>query len=202
MAASIRGRAPLLSLLLGVGAAMTAAAPGADNWYPADITPPPGTHYPCALTALPPGLPGIPAAERELINHVYSMVLKAVQAKLVLLAALEKGQRGLEPQLAAYLRTTDEALRKIQGEPVPAGLEPFKANVTQAIELQRAFFRKAVPARGQGTSYQDLFRYPEARQSSRLLLGAWSKMAQRYHGAWTPETKDSIYHHLCALDFF
>ncbi|HEY4597563.1 MAG TPA: hypothetical protein VIJ02_14285, partial [Thermoanaerobaculia bacterium] len=81
MAASIRGRAPLLSLLLGVGAAMTAAAPGADNWYPADITPPPGTHYPCALTALPPGLPGIPAAERELINHVYSMVLKAVQAK-------------------------------------------------------------------------------------------------------------------------
>ena len=25
-----------------------------DNWYPADITPPAGTQYPCALTALPP----------------------------------------------------------------------------------------------------------------------------------------------------
>lgn len=202
MGASIRGRALLPALLLSLGIPVTAAAPGAGNWYPADITPPPGTHYPCALTALPPGLPGIPAPERQLINHVYSMVLKSTQAKLVLLAAMEKGQSGLEPRLADYLRTTDEALRKIQGEPVPAGLEPFKGNVTNAIELQRAFFRKAVAARSQGTSYQDLFRYPEARQASRLLLGAWSKMAQRYQGAWSPETKDSIYHHLCALDFF
>ncbi len=202
MAASIHGRALPAVLLLGLWTATIAAAPGAGNWYPVDITPPPGTHYPCALTALPPDLPGIPAAERQLINHVYSMVLKATQAKLVLLAALEKGQRGLEPQLAGYLRATDEALGKIQGEPTPAGLEPFKGNVTNAIELQRAFFRKAVPARGQGTPYQDLFRYPEARQASRLLLGAWSKMNQRYHGAWTPATKDSIYHHLCALDFF
>ena len=71
-----------------------------------------------------------------------------------------------------------------------------------AIELQRAFFRKAVAARAHGTSYEQMFRIPEARQASRLLLGAWSKMARRYDGAWSAETRNSVYHHLCALDFF
>jgi hypothetical protein len=204
MAASIPSRGLTLALLLSLGAAISAASPsgaGSDNWYPADVTPPAGTHYPCALTALPPGLPGIPAADRRFVNHVYSMVLRAVQAKLVLLAAMEKGQ-GLEPRLADYLRSTDEALRKIQGEPVPAGLSPFAADVTQAIELQRSFFRKAVIARGRDSSIEAIFRFPEAKGASSHLLGAWSKMTHRYHGAWTPETKDSLYHHLCALDFF
>lgn len=204
MAASIRGRTlAAAALLLSLGAIVAAAAvDGGANWYPADITPPPGTHYPCALTALPPGLPGIPAADRRFIDHVYSMVLKTTQAKLVLLAATEKSQTGLEPRLADYLRTTDETLRKIQAEPVPDGLALFAGNVTNAIELQRAFFRKAVAARAHGTAYQEIFHIPEAQQASRLLLGAWSKMGRRYHGSWTPETKDSLYHHLCALDFF
>lgn len=205
MAASIRSRAPRVLLLLSLGSVMAGAAPpgaGSGNWYPADITPPPGTHYPCALTALPPGLPGIPAADRRFIDHVYSMVLKTTQAKLVLLTATEKSQTGLEPRLADYLRTTDETLRKIQAEPVPDGLAPFAGNVTNAIELQRAFFRKAIPARAHGTSYEQVFRIPEARQASRLLLGAWSKMTRRYDGAWSPATRDSMYHHLCALDFF
>jgi hypothetical protein len=203
MAASIRSRALPAALLLSLGALTAGATPtGSGIWYPADITPPPGTSYPCALTALPPGLPGIPAADRRFIDHVYSMVLKTTQAKLVLLAATEKNQTGLEPRLADYLRTTDETLRKIEAEPVPDGLAPFAGNVTNAIELQRTFFRKAVDARAHGTSYQQMFRIPEARQASRLLLGAWSKMAHRYHGAWSPEIKNSLYHHLCALDFF
>jgi hypothetical protein len=190
-------------LLLILGSRMAGAAPpGPATWYPTDIRLPPGIYYPCALTALPPNLPGIPATDRRFIDHVYSMILKTTQAKLVLLAAIEKRQTGLEPHLADFLRITDETIRKIQSEPVPDGLALFAANVTNAIELQRAFFRKAIPARAHGTSYKEVFRIPEARQASRLLLGAWSKMAHRYHGAWSPETKNSIYHHLCALDFF
>lgn len=76
-------------LLISAAACMQVSAEGPyEDWYPADITPPAGTQYPCALTALPRGLPGIPAGDRRFVNHVYSAVLKATQAKLVLLSAL------------------------------------------------------------------------------------------------------------------
>lgn len=135
--------------------------------------------------------------------HCPRACLKSVQAKLVLQAALneEKG-KALDARLTAYLRNTDEALKKIEAEPVPEGLPAFTADVVEAIKLQRAFFRKAVTARGRGLSLEEIFQFPEARDASKLLLGAWAKMAKRYQGAWAPDTKDSIYHHLCALDFF
>jgi hypothetical protein len=201
MAAWIRARVLLLLALTGLAAPGSSQNP--ENWYPADISPPAGTRYPCALTALPPGLPGIPSADRQFINHVYSMILKAVQAKLVLQAALgeEKGE-ALDGRFADYMRTTDGALKKIQAEPVPEGLPSFTTDVLEAIKLQRTFFRKAVTARQRGMSLEEVFRFPEARDASNLLLRAWAKMARRYEGAWTAATKDSIYHHLCALDFF
>lgn len=206
MAAWIRARVLLLlalTSLTGPGFTSTARAQELDNWYPADIRPPAGTQYPCALTALPPGLPGIPPADRRFVNHVYSMILKAVQAKLVLQAALdeEKGE-ALDARFTAYMRTTTEVLKKIEAEPIPEGLPSFTTDVTEAIKLQRAFFRKAVTARHQGLSLKEIFHFQEARDASNLLLRAWSKMARRYQGAWAPATQDSIYHHLCALDFF
>jgi hypothetical protein len=201
MAAWIRARVLLLLALTSLAKPASGQEP--DNWYPADIRPPAGTQYPCALTALPPGLPGIPAADRRFVNHVYSMILKAVQAKLVLQAALgeEKGE-ALDARFTAYMRATTEALKKIEAEPVPEGLPSFTADVIEAIKLQRAFFRKAVTARHRGGSLEEIFQFPEARDASKLLLRAWAKMARRYQSAWAPATKDSIYHHLCALDFF
>jgi hypothetical protein len=204
MAASIRGSGLVLLLLLSAGSA--AGAPPAanlDNWYPADIRPPAGTHYPCALTALPPGLSTIPAADRRFVNHVYTMLLKGVQARLVLAKALgEESGGALDDRLREYLHTTDEVLGRIQAEPVPEGLAPFVADVTTALKLQRTFFRKAVTSRDRGGTMQAVFLAPEARQASSRLQNAWSKMLHRYRGAWDPATKDSLYHHLCALDFF
>ncbi|HMY04484.1 MAG TPA: hypothetical protein PKA48_14060, partial [Candidatus Obscuribacter sp.] len=55
------------------------------NWYPSSITLPQGMSYPCALTPLPTSLPGIPAGDRNYINHVYTMLLKCVQAKTIML---------------------------------------------------------------------------------------------------------------------
>jgi hypothetical protein len=57
-----RATAALLLLLAATSGA-------AQDAYPTDITPPPGTRYPCALTALPRGLPGIPEADRAYVNH-------------------------------------------------------------------------------------------------------------------------------------
>jgi hypothetical protein len=84
----------LLGLVL---LAAKGAAP--QDAYPSDITPPAGTQYPCALTALPRGLPGIPEADREYINRTYARILRATQAKLVLLKALEE-RRDLDARLA------------------------------------------------------------------------------------------------------
>lgn len=67
------GRRRFLALL-GLAAVRAGAdADDADAVYPQDVSPPPGTRYPCALTALPRALPGIPEPERGYINRVYSI---------------------------------------------------------------------------------------------------------------------------------
>lgn len=47
----------------------------------------------------------------------------------------------------------------------------------------------------------DVYAVPEGRQASTRLVEAWARMEARYPGRST-ETRDSIYHHLCALDLF
>lgn len=182
---------------VGVG---SPAVPAGDDWYPADIAPPPGTQYPCALTALPRELPGIPEGDRRFINHIYSMVLKSTQAKLVLQKALGDGG-GLAASLADYRRNTGDALGKIRAEPVPAGLEKFRDDVTAAIELQRTAFEQAVKARVGGAPAGEEYRIPESRAASQRLIAAWTKMMRHYPDL-SAEMRDSVYHHLCALDLF
>lgn len=173
-----------------------------EDWYPASITPPAGTQYPCALTALPRDLPGIPKGDRRSSTTSYAMLLKATQAKLVLLSALHgSGTPALEQASATYRRTTDEALEKVRAEPVPPGLEGFAQDVITALELQRDAFDQAVRTRAQGSPPDEVFRMPEARKASQRLIAAWNKMSRRYPD-WPQPMRDSVYHHLCALDLF
>lgn len=185
-----------LALLL---AAAPLRAQGFDDWYPRDIRPPDGTQYPCALTALPRDLPGIPPAERGFVNHAYTLILRATQAKLLLLKALAESD-GAAGYLD-YLRATEKAMRALRSEPVPPGLERFLADVVSALELQKSFFRKAVEARREGKSLDQVFSIPEGRAASSRLQAAFRRMSARYPD-WTPEMRDSVYHHLCALDLF
>jgi hypothetical protein len=172
----------------------------ADDVYPPDITPPPGTQYPCALKALPRELPGIPEADRAYINRTYAILLRATQAKLLLLKALEE-QRELPLALARYQDKTRLLALRLGTEPAPAGLAGFQDDVGQALALQQTFFAKAVPLRAGGAGMAEVYQIPEGRQSSARLISAWRRMSARF-AAWSPETKDSIYHHLCALDLF
>lgn len=193
-----RGHAPgtAAALLLLLAASLATA----QDDYPADISPPPGTRYPCALTALPRGLPGIPEADRAFINHSYSRILRATQSKLVLLNALEQ-QRETSARLLRYQETTAALLARQAAETIPAGLEPFQQDVLGALELQRIFFSKAQAERERGASMRDVYRIPEGRQASSRLVAAWGRMQARYPG-WPSETRESIFHHLCALDLF
>ena len=183
------------------GALLLAAvsAPAQDS-YPADITPPPGTRYPCALTALPRGLPGIPEADRAFIDRTYARVLRATQAKLLLLKALEE-RREVSAALSRYSETTQGLAARQGDDAVPAGLEAFQQDVLAALDLQQRFFSKAAPLRESGRSMDEVYRIPEGRKASTRLVAAWSRMQSRYP-AWPPSTRDSIYHHLCALDLF
>lgn len=127
---------------------------------------------------------------------------KATRAKLVLLSALYgKDASALQPAAASYRRTTDEVLEKIRDEPVPSGLEPFSQDVIAAIELQRDAFEQAVQARAKGGPPDEVFRIPESREASQRLIAAWNRMSQRYPD-WPQPMRDSVYHHLCALDLF
>jgi hypothetical protein len=188
-----RAAAALLLLLAATSGA-------AQDAYPTDITPPPGTRYPCALTALPQGLPGVPEADRAYLNRTYARVLRATQAKLVLLKALEEA-RGIGPALDRYRDTTRGLAARQESDSVPGGLEPFQADVLAALALQQAFFSKAAALRQVGHGMDEVYSVGEGRQASARLIAAWSRMQARYPG-WPPETRDSIYHHLCALDLF
>jgi hypothetical protein len=86
-------------------------------------------------------------------------------------------------------------------EPVPPGLEGFAQDVIAALELQRNAFDQAVRARLQGSPPDEVFRLPEGRAASQRLIAAWNQMSQRYPD-WPKPMRDSVYHHLCALDLF
>jgi hypothetical protein len=192
-----------LALLAAVRFAATVSAsqpPADEDAYPSDITPPAGTRYPCALTPLPRSLPGIPEGERSYVNHAYTRILRATQAKLVLLKALED-VHAMPAALARYQETTRGLAAQLSAELPPSGLGPFQDDVLAALALQQAFFSKAASLRESGSSMADVYRIAEARQASARLISAWSRMQGRYP-SWAPETKDSIYHHLCALDLF
>jgi len=193
---SERVRLALLAFLLSTAGS---AAPAQDS-YPADIAPPPGTRYPCALTALPPGLPGVPPADRAFVNRTYSRVLRATQAKLLLLKSLDERQ-GMSDALARYLGETEALAGRQKADAVPEGLGPFQKDVLAALELQQAFFRKALPLREAGRGMDAAYQMSEGRQASARLVAAFGQMQARYP-SWSAETRDSIYHHLCALDLF
>jgi len=170
------------------------------SWYPKDVTPPRGTRYPCALTALPKGLPGVPEEDQPYVDHAFATILAACQAKLVMLNAVHT--KGADAALATYDADTKEALEKLAVEPVPAGLEELHEDIVSTLELQRSFFKDAVLLlKKPGQKYDAIWAIPSGKQASQRLLDAWSRVQARWPKL-SPETKDSLYHHLCALDFF
>lgn len=171
------------------------------NWYPRDISLPSGHSYPCALTAMPANLEGIPAADRAFINHVYAMLLQCVQAKTVMVDTLRADSGGFSQAYSSYYAKTTQARQKIMAEPLPSGLQGFRDGVINALDQQILFFGKASRARASGKSFQEVMTYSEGRNASTLLIGAWSAMSARYPGL-SPAVSDSAYHHLCALDLF
>jgi hypothetical protein len=182
-------------------AAPTGPDPYPDDAYPADVSPPPGLQYPCALEALPRDPVGIPDSDRRYINHTYSRILRATRAKLVVLDALYNDPARVADETEHYQQTVAGLLTRLRTEPPPRGLADFRDDVVAAVELQSAFFAKAAQLRRSGTSMDEVMALPEGRAASGRLLAAWSKMEGRYP-TWDQATKDSIYHHLCALDLF
>lgn len=194
-------RLPQLASVCLAFCSLSQASFAFDNWYPASIAPPQGLKYPCALVALPTTLEGIPDSDKQFINHVYSMILKCLQAKLVMLAELYKESAGYQNAFNHYYQESSAARQKILSEPCPKGLEEFRNEVIQAVDKQIVFFRTGVAMRQNHKSIQEVYNLPEGRAASALLQNAWGKMASRYPN-WSPGVKDSIYHHLCALDLF
>jgi hypothetical protein len=195
-----QGDQPLALTAAGETAPATTMDFAADT-YPVDIAPPAGLQYPCAIEALPREPVGIPAADRAYINHAYTRILRATQAKLLVLDALFNHTTRIPAATERYQATTAALLARQRGEPPPEGLAPFRDDVVAALELQRAFFAKAAPLRSGGAGMDAVFALAEGHEASARLQAAWGRMASRYP-TWDAATKDSIYHHLCALDLF
>lgn len=188
-------------LVLGPLAQAAQAQGNYQNWYPRDISLPAGHAYPCALTAMPTNLEGVPAADRAFINHVYAMLLQCVQAKTLMVDSLRTDSAGFNQVYSSYYAKTTQARQKILAEPLPAGLQGFRDGVINALDQQILFFGKAARARASGKSFQEVMGYSEGRNASSLLINAWSAMTARYPSL-SPAVSDSAYHHLCALDLF
>jgi hypothetical protein len=183
----------------GATASAKPAAPF-ENRYPGDISLPAGVQYPCAVTALPADLVGIPDEERNYVNHVYAVVIGVVRAKQVLLGAFARPGKASQ-EYASYVTTTEDALTSLKHEAVPAGLETFHQDVIASVELHRVYFQKLATARAGGSGPIDGHQFPEGHEASAKLMAAWHAMEGRYT-EWSPAVKDSIYHHLCAFDLY
>lgn len=187
--------------LLGMALPAVAQQSKSQDWYPANIAPPAGHKYPCALTALPKDLAGIPPGDRRFINHTYAMVLKCLRAKLIAIDTMLQNGAAYGQAYAYYYSEATAARKAIMAEPVPAGAEGFRNEVVNAIDKQIGFFAKAATLRQRGGSAQDVLNIPEGKTASAILQRAWGSMESKYP-AMSPTVKDSTYHHLCAMDVF
>ena len=71
----------------------------------------------------------------------------------------------------------------------------------EALDQSHAERDAEAEQREAGRGMADVYQIAEGRQASARLISAWGRMQARYPG-WSPETSNSIYHHLCALDLF
>jgi hypothetical protein len=110
-----------LAALVAAGALSMGAQSVSDDAYPRDITPPPGTQYPCALTALPRALPGIPEADRAYVNRTYAPHSRSPPS------------RSLGGTPRSLLRPGMPTAQPVP----PAGLRRSRKDVRQALELQQ-----------------------------------------------------------------
>ena len=177
------------------------SAPGAifADWYPANTSPPAGTAYPCAFTPMPKTLDGIPPSHHRFLNHVCSLLVKAIHQRLLAHQALAAGNgAGLE----TYLAATRELQKKIRDEEAPSSMRAFRDDLVAGLEGEMTAYGAAFAARRSGNeAIQALGAAPGGREASGRLISAWQKMEARYP-KWTPDVKNSLYHHLCALDIF
>lgn len=190
----------LLALLVGCPGGSSGPPAPFENRYPADTSLPPGVEYPCAFTPLPLVLEGVPAGERNYVNHSCALVVGLIRAKQVLLDAMAEG-RSFASESEAYAAANAAALEGLRAEPVPEGLEGFHADLLVAVELHRGFFAEATSQMSGGASMEQIHAIPSGREASQRLLAAWGKWQSRYPQL-APAVKDSMYHHLCALDLF
>ena len=100
-----------------------------------------------------------------------------------------------------YYFSTVSARQKFLQLATPKGLEGFKNDVINGLDKQIVFFQKSAKMRADGKSAQDILAIPEGKAASSLYMSAWQKIETCYPGLSAP-VKDSMYHHLCALDIF
>lgn len=171
------------------------------NWYPQSISLPANHKYPCALNPLPRDLTGIPQSEKLYIDHSFSLLLKLLQAKIVMFDTVSWDNQQYQSAYSTYYSSTVKARQKLLQLATPKELEGFRNDVINGVDKQIAFFQKAAKMRADGKSAQDIMAIPEGKLASSLFISAWQKIATRYPGMSAP-VKDSMYHHLCALDIF
>lgn len=171
------------------------------SWYPQSISLPANHKYPCTLNPLPRDLTGIPQNEKLYVDHSFSLLLKMLQAKIVMFDTVSWDNQQYQSAYSTYYSNTVSARQKFLQIATPKGLEGFRNDVVNGLDKQIVFFQKAAKMRTEGKSAQDVLAIPEGKIASSLFISAWQKIAARYPNM-SPPVKDSMYHHLCALDIF
>lgn len=187
----------VLSSLISSGICQTTGT----YWYPQSIALPANHRYPCTLNALPRDLTGIPQSEKIYIDHAFSLLLKMLQAKIVMFDTVSWDNQQYNSAYSSYYSKTVSARQKFLQLDTPKGLEGFRNDVVNGLDKQVVFFQKAAQMRLQGKSAQDIMSIPQGKLASSLYVSAWQKISSRYPNMST-SVKDSMYHHLCALDIF
>lgn len=170
-------------------------------WYPQSIALPANHRYPCTLNPLPRDMTGIPKNERLYVDHSFTLLLKMLQARIIMFDTVSWDNQQYQSAYKTYYSNTVSARQKFLQITPPKGLEGFRNDVVNGLDKQIIFFQKATKMRTDGKSAQDIMSIPEGKMASNLYISAWQKISTHYPQLSTT-VKDSMYHHLCALDIF
>ncbi len=174
--------------------------PPYENWYPANIAPPPGLKYPCGIVSLMTVIHKFPPKEQPFINHVFAVVLKAAHGKMKIWKNYQtyNTNPGMDHQV--YKAEVMPLLNQLRTIPAPEpGLNAVKGAIFQAIGWQNNFFGRAQPLVMQRAPLVEFASIPDGRMLVMRMNEAKAAVDQ-YYSNLDPQARSVLQQHLCVLD--
>ncbi|WP_372365989.1 peroxiredoxin family protein [Candidatus Uabimicrobium sp. HlEnr_7] len=162
--------------------------------YPRNTDAPQGTKYPCAFSPLPSHLKGVPQQHHTFVAKFFAQIVKAIHARLKIHETLYNRDLSRKKRLKEYQKQLKVIVQNLKRINAPdKKLQKIPEDIVSALLFQEKAYISFVET---GT-----FSKAKGKAGSKILLKNWQQIS-KYYKKMNPDVKNSVYHHLCALDIY